>query len=96
MTDIDIVAELRRLYAAAPQGKWATGQIDGNDYILQPDDEYFDRIVCLVDDDRLSGLIVAMYNDLPKLLAAIEATRAAEAHLTAPCSRLWRIRGLGD
>ena len=92
MTDIDIVAELRRLYAAALQGKWATGQIDGNDYILQPDDEYFDRIVCLMDDDRFSGLIVAMY----KLLAAIEATRAAEAHLTAPCSRLWRIRGLGD
>jgi len=71
----DIVAELRRLDAAALQGEWGEWEVwhdAGTTYVIQPLDEYFDRIVCTVRSDSDAPLIVAMHNHLPALLDRLE------------------------
>lgn len=84
MTDIDIVAELRRLYKAVPQGEWAlepyagfTSWWMGYDIRIGPNTGDVivgaDRALLGYDEREIGDLIVAMHEALPALLDVVEA-----------------------
>ena len=75
MTDIDIVAELRRLGEKAPPGKWEACGDPGWVDIWGNDGDLYHLDYIEGDDTELSSLIVAMHNHLPALLDAVEALR---------------------
>ena len=86
MTDIDIVAELRRLYKAVPQGEWAlepyaefTSWWMGYDIRIGPNTGDVivgaDRALLGYNEREIGNLIVAMHEALPALLDAVEALR---------------------
>ena len=86
MTDIDIVAQLRRLYAAVPQGKWAlepyagfTSGAMGYDIRIGPNAGDVivgaDRALLDYGEREIGNLIVAMHEALPALLDAVDALR---------------------
>lgn len=75
----DVIAELRRLYEAVPQGKWTlepyadfAGRVIGYD-IQQIGPNGGDVIEVAKRED--ADLIVAMHEALPALLDAVEALR---------------------
>lgn len=80
MTDIDIVAELRRLYAAAPQGKWTCEGPDFHGYrIFSADEKVLNHT--LTEAVETADLIVAMHEALPALLRMVESLRLYVRHM---------------
>ena len=86
MTDIDIVAELRRLYKAVPQGEWAlepyaefTSWWMGYDIRIGPNTGDVivgaDRALLGYNEREIGNLIVAMHEALPALLDVIDTLR---------------------
>ena len=83
----DIVAELRRLYEAAPQGEWDyDGPFDDGDKAgwIETRDERGDSwpVVGIgIDRPEVIDLIVAMHNHLPQLLRMVESLRLYVRHM---------------
>lgn len=77
----DIVAELRRLYEAAPQGEWTCEGPTFHGYRVYTSDEHVWNHT-LTEAVETADLIVAMHNHLPALLQAIEAVRASRAYVS--------------
>lgn len=71
----DIVAELRRLYAEAPQGRWEVCGDPGWVDIWGNDGDLYHLDYIEGDDTNLSPLIVAMHNHLPALLDVVECAQ---------------------
>lgn len=102
----DIVAELRRLLDAAPDGRWEyPGTFDDGDAVgyietFSADGDSW-PVVAISDTRPVIDLIVAMHNHLPALLGLVEAVRG---HLTGLdvmgdgylCLALGRLDGRDD
>lgn len=77
----DIVAELRRLYAEAPQGEWEysgpfnDGDSAGYIEVRDNDGDWWPVVGIGIDRPEVIDLIVAMHNHLPALLDVVEALR---------------------
>lgn len=85
----DIVAELRRLYAEAPQGEWEySGPFNDGDsagYIEVRDSggDWWPVVGIGIDRPEVIHLIVAMHNHLPQLLDVVEAARSCHLYRVA-------------
>lgn len=70
----DIATELRRLYAAVPQGRWTCEGPDFHGYrIFSADEKVLNHT--LTEAVETADLIVAMHAALPALLDAIDTLR---------------------
>jgi len=79
--DRDIVAELRRLWEAAPQGEWEysgpfnDGDSAGYIEVRDSDGDWWPVVGIGIDRPEVIHLIVAMHNYLPQLLDVVEAVQ---------------------
>lgn len=76
----DIVAELRKLYDAAPPGRWeyyerGAAALGFDIDTVDEDTEIGVGIRGMFADESVPALIVAMHEALPRLLDAVEAER---------------------